>query len=451
MLITFSGLDGAGKTTHIELFTEYLRRNNYPFKQLRMYEDISSSALLRKLLKRQVTSSDAGKRKHSYRYDKNRKDSQIVFLRRIAYIADLLIFLAKSFYHQHIGRRILIMDRYLYDSLANLFNTKSDVYIKYMLRVFPRPDIAILLDAHPAVAFKRKPEYPPGVYQERRQAYLRIFERIPSGYVIHSNGIDSTQRKVQRAFQSARLGPRLRSDRYSLHVDLIMNSLFGGLHDSEEAKDLDFNDLIQVLNKNRIAVRWLRKNYLTFNSEQRKSADAFLGDEEKRMQSALEIIEKVTQEFEKRGLRIAVIKTLDNYPDLGHDIDLYTNAPIDDVDDILINVFGAKLQKPSLSERFSQKRNYKVQGYPILEVHCSKLGQLGEDNLLAQDLLVGCRKITHAQRSAYILRPEFRLLLCVLQRMYRHFNIRISDIYNTIHLIQNDEIDWRLLREISLK
>ncbi|UCC95045.1 MAG: hypothetical protein JSW40_09615, partial [Candidatus Omnitrophota bacterium] len=28
---------------------------------------------------------------------------------------------------------------------------------------------------------------------------------------------------------------------------------------------------------------------------------------------------------------------------------------------------------------------------------------------------------------------------------------RISDIYNTIHLIQNDEIDWRLLRENSLK
>lgn len=52
------------------------------------------------------------------------------------------------------------MDRYLYDSLANLFNTESDFYTKFMLKIVPKPNLAILLDTKPEVAFNRKPEYP---------------------------------------------------------------------------------------------------------------------------------------------------------------------------------------------------------------------------------------------------------------------------------------------------
>lgn len=207
MLITFSGLDGSGKTTQIGLFTNYLKEKKYRFKKLAMYDDISFSGFMKKIMgkDKKVKVNYEKSDNKDFRYDKNKKDTHLVFFRKFVYVIDLLTYMSKSWYYRKVKRRLLIMDRCFYDTLANLFNTKSDSYMKFMLKLAPKADLAVFLDAEPDVAFKRKPEYPPEFYKERRDAYLHIFDFV-KGSVVDSNGKDfgdilKTQNEIRKLFK----------------------------------------------------------------------------------------------------------------------------------------------------------------------------------------------------------------------------------------------------------
>lgn len=199
MLITFSGLDGAGKTTQIELLAKYFNVQGRKSRVLRMYEDISISGWFRGRLMKKRSSEGSNKPSSPYRHDKNRKDASLVRSRKVAYVADLLSFCLRILFHVGIRREVLILDRYLYDALANLYGTDSDAYMRFMLRIVPRPDKAIFLDVEPHVAFGRKPEYPPEYYGERREAYLKVFERVPTALVVPTGSIEETHSKIVRS------------------------------------------------------------------------------------------------------------------------------------------------------------------------------------------------------------------------------------------------------------
>jgi len=238
-------------------------------------------------------------------------------------------------------------------------------------------------------------------------------------------------------------------------MDFILRNLLKlKANGSTAPKDYPFENfdaeiLISVLRKNRLLVRYLQEQTSTeFNKIDK--IDFILKEEQNRVKKGLELMGTITKKFEDQGSPIMVIKSLDNYPDLGHDIDLYTEAPIKIVDKILIDDLGAKLGQPTISDRLARKRNYAIAGYPILEVHCGRLGQVGEQMVLARELLSNCQKVRIDGVFAYVPRPEHRLLITVLQRMYRHFNIRLCDVYNTIQLLKDTPIDWQYLKEIAV-
>lgn len=452
MLITFSGLDGAGKTTQIELFTQYLKENNYRFKKLSMFDNVSISAFLRKGFKNKpqevVFDSTTNK---TYRYDKNKKDSRTIFLRKFAYFIDFLTLLIKRLYYQKVRKSLLVMDRYLYDSLANLFDTNSEKYIKFMLRLIPKPDLAILLDVEPSIAFNRKSEYPPEFYVGRRDAYLEIFKHNSGGFIVNSNGISATQNRIQELFREVYAGSRIKTDELSPYVDLILTSLLKEKGDLGLLENFNYSYLLKVLQKNRITVRWFNKTKWLFNNEFKDKIELILKEENNRLKKTIELTGKIIEEFKKCKLRLLVIKTLDNYPDLGHDVDMFTDAPIKEIDNIFLSIFKAKLEIPSLPEKIAHKRNYKIDGFATFELHCAKLGELGEETFLAKDLISNYETAQVGGITVHIPKAEYRLLITVLQRIYRHFNIRICDIYNTMQLIQNNLIDWQYLKKISRK
>jgi thymidylate kinase len=84
------------------------------------------------------------------------------------------------------GLDVLVMDRYFYDSLANLVAARdfTAVYVRLFKKILPKPDLAILLLVDPEIAFRRKPEYPLEYMRRRESAYRKVFEGVPQSLLL---------------------------------------------------------------------------------------------------------------------------------------------------------------------------------------------------------------------------------------------------------------------------
>jgi hypothetical protein len=168
-----------------------------------------------------------------------------------------------------------------------------------------------------------------------------------------------------------------------------------------------------------------------------------------RIENALSFLEPVCRELEAAG-KVIVIKSLDHWPDLGSDLDLYTDADAPDVAAIMHKRFDAKLAARSWGDRLASKWNFVVPGLPEpVEVHVGRLGQTGEQVAIAKSMAARARSVEVASRRFRVPAPEERLLISTLQRMYRHYYIRLCDIVDNVRLVENQEIDYAHLRSLS--
>jgi thymidylate kinase len=69
-----------------------------------------------------------------------------------------------------------------------------------LLALAPRPDIAYLLDADPAAAMARKPEYPLEFLREYRRAYFRLSAMAREIVVVPPSDVEGVQRVIAREF-----------------------------------------------------------------------------------------------------------------------------------------------------------------------------------------------------------------------------------------------------------
>jgi thymidylate kinase len=96
---------------------------------------------------------------------------------------------------------VMVFDRYVYDELANLNlkNPLSRLFVRLVHRFIPRPDIAYLLDADPAAARTRKPEYPVDFMVQCRQAYFDLAAQLETMTVIPAMPLPETTQAVVTA------------------------------------------------------------------------------------------------------------------------------------------------------------------------------------------------------------------------------------------------------------
>ena len=208
---------------------------------------------------------------------------------------------------------------------------------------------------------------------------------------------------------------------------------------------------LELANSHHVVVRALSALRPVADTETRNWIDAALDAENSRISTALPCLAQVCRVLDQAECPITVMKSLDHWPDLGNDIDLFTTAPERMVVEVFENQLGAGVEQRSWGDRLAKKWNFRIPGLKeSIEVHCERLGQTGEHIALARRFVT--RRVPK-QLEGYtfmVPAPEERIIVATLQRMYRHFYFRVCDIVNSAALVESGVLDYKELQRASM-
>lgn len=155
----------------------------------------------------------------------------------------------------------------------------------------------------------------------------------------------------------------------------------------------------------------------------------------------------VCTQLTSAGFPNVVIKSLDHWPDLGNDFDIYATGSEKEICALMERSFTAEAKAQSWSDRLACKHRFILPGVekPI-EIHLGRLGQSGQQVRMGRLILERCRIKIFSGHSLSITSPEDQIILRVLDRCYRHHSFRLCDIVDVEQVIKNNSLDFEYLK-----
>jgi len=205
-IVSFSGIDGAGKTTQLLEFRNWLEQCGLRTILLTFWDDVVVLPRFREFISHKAFKGDSGvgsPEKPLRRRDKNVTAWPVTGVRFFLYAADAINLRLKVRKLRKSNAEVLIFDRYIYDELANLPLERfpARAFLRLVARLVPRPDVAYLIDADPFAALARKPEYPLEFLQRNRDAYLVTARLLGGVTIIEPASIEAMATKVKKAIR----------------------------------------------------------------------------------------------------------------------------------------------------------------------------------------------------------------------------------------------------------
>lgn len=198
-IVTFSGIDGAGKTTQINSLTDHLGEQGYRVARVTFWDDIAVLSRFRAGVSlRTLHNKRSPDQTPALRSDKNIQIWYLTLIRSIFYLFDCLRLRRTALKLKNGESDFIIFDRYIYDQIVQVRarHWLARKYIRLLAAIAPTPDAGFILDASPDDAFGRKPEYPLSFIHQYRRAFLSLREFAPDLIVIPPGSIADVQRQI---------------------------------------------------------------------------------------------------------------------------------------------------------------------------------------------------------------------------------------------------------------
>ena len=217
IFISFSGIDGAGKSTQIQQLKSHLAEAGIPVREFTFWDDVVVWGRLRSGFSKRILQSDGQvgtPGQPSDRRDKNVQSWPLLLARCCLYLADTISLRRVIRIAQSQPSRVVVFDRYIYDQLAALplDSRLARAFARGLLKLVPRLDISYLLDAVPEEARARKPEYPLEFMRQYRSSYLVLrglaqLDFIPAGSPedVHAAVLNRLQQYTTKSMREAQL------------------------------------------------------------------------------------------------------------------------------------------------------------------------------------------------------------------------------------------------------
>ena len=212
-----------------------------------------------------------------------------------------------------------------------------------------------------------------------------------------------------------------------------------------------FGEFLKLADTHHVTVRAL--NVLRKAASERQQSrvqqwcETALAAENLRISNAVEWLRVIVHALQDSGCAVSVIKSLDHWPDLGSDLDLYTNGAPERVIQVMQQKLKAELEARSWGDKLANKWNFQVPGLnELVEIHVRYLGQTGEQKLLAERVIERSVSKQVNGTNFPVPAPEERIMISTLQRMYRHFYFRLCDMADVARLLGTGDLDFKELR-----
>jgi len=201
--VSFSGVDGAGKSTQIQALRTWLEEQGLRVVTIAFWDQVATLTGMREGAGHKIFKGEKGvgsPDKPVNRRDKNIQTWPMLCVRLGLYALDALSTRKQVRKALASDADFIIFDRYIYDQFANLRlrNRFVRAYVRWLMTIVPRPDISYILDADPLQARTRKPEYPLDFIYINRRAYLDLVDMIGGVTVIPAGPVQQMRADVLR-------------------------------------------------------------------------------------------------------------------------------------------------------------------------------------------------------------------------------------------------------------
>lgn len=207
-IVSFSGIDGAGKSTQISALEMWLNESGLSTSLLTFWDNVVCFSRCREFMSLKAFKGDAGvgsPEKPLQRCDKNVTSWPVMAMRSALYFADAVNLCIRVRQSGRSGGDVVIFDRYIYDELANLplHRKPTAIFARLILKLAPKPDLAFVIDADPDAAHARKPEYPLEFVRRNRESYLLMANLSGTMTVVEPDSVEAMKTTIRNKMLEA--------------------------------------------------------------------------------------------------------------------------------------------------------------------------------------------------------------------------------------------------------